>query len=47
MLELFRQVRQFFVACLEALQDDEETFKRQQRDAAYRQKQWLEYLSRP
>ena len=47
MLELLRQAHQFFVGCLEALQDDEESFKRQQREAAYRHKQWLDYLSRP
>jgi hypothetical protein len=35
------------VACLEALQDDEESFKRQQREAAYRQKQWFDYLYQP
>ena len=34
MLKLLRQVHQFFVDCLEALQDDEESFKRQQRKAA-------------
>ena len=47
MLKLLRQVHQFFKDCLETLQDDEESFKRQQREAAYRQKQWLDYLSRP
>ena len=44
MLKLLRQVHQFFMDCLEALQDDEESFKRQQRKAADRQKQWLDYL---
>jgi hypothetical protein len=44
MLKLLRQVHQFFVVCLEALQDDEESFKRQRLEAAYRQKQWFDYL---
>ena len=47
MLNLLRQVHRFFVDCLEALQDDQESFKRQQREAARRQKQWLDYLSQP
>jgi hypothetical protein len=34
------------VDCLEALQDDEESFKRQQREAAYRQKRSHDYLYR-
>jgi hypothetical protein len=46
MLQLLRQVHQFFVDCLEALQDDEESFKRQQREAAHRQKRWRDYLYR-
>jgi hypothetical protein len=46
MLDLLLQLYQFFVNCLEALQDDEENFKRQQREAANRQKQWLDYLYR-
>jgi hypothetical protein len=44
MLKLLREIHQFFVDCLEALQDEEERFKRQQRKAADRQKQWLDYL---
>ena len=47
MLRYLHRIRQFFTDCLEALLDDEESFKRQQREAAARQKRWLEYLSRP
>ena len=47
MLRYLHRIRQFFTDCLEALLDDEELFKRQQREAAARQKRWLEYLSRP
>jgi hypothetical protein len=43
---LFRSWVQFFTDCLEALLDDDEAFRRQQREAALRQKRWLEYLSR-
>ena len=46
MPKLLRQVHQFLLDCLEALQDDEESFKRQQREAASRHKQWLDYLYR-
>jgi hypothetical protein len=46
MLKLLRQIHQFLMDCLEALQDDEESFKRQERNAADRRKQWLDYLYR-
>ena len=46
-MKTFHECVEFFAKCLEALLDDEEVFKRQQREAALRQKRWLKYFSSP
>jgi hypothetical protein len=46
-MKLFHSFMDFFAKCLEALLDDEEAFMRQRRQAALRQKRWVDYFSDP